>query len=84
MQWDRSSTFAYNNYNRANGLKSAHIGSDQLEAIERAHPKINWRHKIRQDKSSKKGGFDELNFDQRIVQPLIDAGKKDALTALKT
>ena len=33
--------------------------------------------------SKKVGGFNELSFEQDVVQPLIETGKKDAIEALK-
>ena len=78
--WDSPAKMAYSNYERASALKDAHVGGDQLEAVKRAHPHIHWRHEIVQ--SVKTTGTDELNFDQTVLQPLIDYGKQDAQTAL--
>ena len=71
--WDSPAKMAYSNYERASAIKDAHVGSDQLEAVKRAHPHINWRHEIVQ--SVKTTGTDELSFEQTVLQPLIDYGK---------
>ena len=61
-------------------MKQVNIGSDRVEAVKRAHPKINWRHQIHQ--TTRATGFDELNFSPENVVPLIEGGKQDAKTAL--
>ena len=78
--WDHIANFAYSNYSRAAALKDAHVGGDQLEAVKRSHPKIHWRHEIVQ--TVKMTGSDELSFEQTVLQPLIDDGKKDAQAAI--
>jgi len=74
--WDSASKNAFSNYERAQAIKDAHVGGDQLEAIKRAHPKVQWRHEIVQ--SVKTNGTDEGSFEQKVLQPLIDYGKQDA------
>ena len=46
QKWDSLATTAWSNYERKSGLKGVYIGSDVLKATKRAHPDINWRHKI--------------------------------------
>jgi len=69
------------NFRRQREINSAYHGTDTLESTKKFHPKINWRHDIIQSK--KVGGFNELSFEQDVVQPLIATGKQDALQALQ-
>lgn len=65
---------------RSLSLKNDAHGSDALEGVRRAHPKLNLRHVIKQ--SVRASGRDELDFSNRVTGPLQEAGKLDALAAL--
>ena len=58
---NRSSAFAFDNYKRANDIKSAYRGGNVYASLKRAYPQINWRLVIEQ--SSKAELFDQLNFE---------------------
>ena len=61
-------------------LQNIYVGSDVVKAVKRAHPDIHWRHHIHQ--TTKAEGLDELSFEPKVTEPLIEGGKSDAKKAL--
>lgn len=78
-QWDKIGN-SWSQFFRARSLSNTYHGSDAIAGVQRAHPNINWRHTVYQ--SMKAEGFDEIDFSNKITDPLQAAGKVDGKAAV--
>jgi hypothetical protein len=71
------------NYMRGREIEKVLTGTDSIEQVLRAHPKVNVRHYIEQ-MTGKATGFDELTFESTTTWPLQEQGRLDAQASLAT
>ena len=62
-------------------MHKANVGTDNIEAVKRAHPDINWRYLL--NETNRATGMDELTFNAEILGRLIEGGKQDAKKAVE-
>ena len=78
-QWDKIGN-SWSQFFRSRSIGNSYHGSDAIAGVQRAHPNINWRHTVYQ--SVKATGFDEIDFSNKVTDPLQAAGKVDGKAAV--